>query len=116
MKFNPQLMDFLLKIEQNCSSCVNANKVDEKEIAKASVRRSSLVGTQFKHTRHGEMAGAVVSISFRFAHLFYKICFASLHGPNVGLIKSQIISRRLCGKMNANLLKIDDFNLMEHLI
>lgn len=59
MKFNPQLMDFLLKIEQNCSSCVNANKVDEKEIAKASVRRSSLVGTQFKHTRHGEMAGAV---------------------------------------------------------
>ena len=62
MKFNPQLMDFLLKLEQNCSSCVNANKVDEKEIAKASVRRSSLVGTQFKHTRHGEMAGAVVSI------------------------------------------------------
>ena len=62
MKFNPQLMDFLLKLEQNCSTCVNANKVDEKEIAKASVRRSSLVGTQFKHTRHGEMAGAVVSI------------------------------------------------------
>ena len=66
MKFNPQLMDFLLKIEQNCSSCVNANKVDEKEIAKASVRRSSLVGTQFKHTRHGEMAGAVVSFFLYF--------------------------------------------------
>ena len=76
MKFNPQLMDFLLKLEQNCSTCVNANKVDEKEIAKASVRRSSLVGTQFKHTRHGEMAGAVVSIFVFFA--FLKICFAPL--------------------------------------
>ena len=84
MKFNPQLMDFLLKIEQNCSSCVNANKVDEKEIAKASVRRSSLVGTQFKHTRHGEMAGAVVSISYKFSlrAIIFQICFASLRTPH----------------------------------
>ena len=64
-------MEFLLKLEEKCSSCINANKVENEKAKKKSERRSSLVGTQFKHTRHGEMAGAVVSR------------FSVIYGPSI---------------------------------
>ena len=44
---------------------MKSNAVRESEMSRENSqfgRRSSLVGTTFKHTRHGEIAGAVVSI------------------------------------------------------